>query len=101
LPTANARAGENGYANDAKRHVQRGQEIVSEIQFVGQNETAPPRCPDLPLVAAQTPDPPEKEKSDAAAENDDGQGDHQGSEFTARPQDEWSHPKQHTNRQVG
>src|SRR5882762_6646326 len=41
-----------------------------------------------------------KEKSDATAENGDGQRDHQGSEFTARPQDERSHPEQQVDGHI-
>src|SRR5467141_982611 len=41
-----------------------------------------------------------KEKSDATAENGDGHRDHQGSEFTARPQDERSHPEQQVDGHI-
>src|SRR6266478_4869204 len=41
-----------------------------------------------------------KEKSDATAENGDGQRDHQGSEFTARSQDERSHPEQQVDGHI-
>src|SRR6266705_1246172 len=41
-----------------------------------------------------------KEKSDPAEENGKGHRDHQGAEFAARPQDEWSHPEQQIDRHI-
>src|ERR1700674_1945635 len=92
--------GENDYADDGKGHVERGQEIVIEIQLVGKMKQPRPDAQIFLSWRCKRQIRRKKEKSDAAAENGKGHRDHQGSEFAARPQDEWSHPEQQIDRHI-